>query len=277
MSEEDVNIKGYHHIFDPQCFKNALGETMVDLCTFQSSEVAKNAKKAVQQYYVHMLNNLSHQSKEFSKELVEHFGAFTGNNNEPYTMSNTASSHNRDHLRCFHQDLKDHHDLLCVVCPLGVFKGGQLVFSELKLIIHTKEGQAIAFRSNILVHSNLPVIAGIRHNSDIDTDISINVKNKKTRVSKNHAMQDRKLFKSSKLGSRSSKIKNSRRSHLANDGTPNDEKFLTLISHKIENPVSLDRIKMRLNKEYAEYIKKYNRYPYNAEFEISWHQEYYIL
>ncbi|CAG8835904.1 31260_t:CDS:2, partial [Gigaspora margarita] len=46
MSEEDVNIKGYYHIFDPQCFKNALGETIVDLCTFQSSEVAKNAKKA---------------------------------------------------------------------------------------------------------------------------------------------------------------------------------------------------------------------------------------
>jgi len=37
---------------------------------------------------------------------------------------------------------------------------------------------------------------------------------------------------------------------LANDGTPNDEKFLTLIPHKIKNPVSLDRIKMRFNKEY---------------------------
>ncbi|CAG8705699.1 11657_t:CDS:2, partial [Gigaspora margarita] len=38
MTEDDVNIKGYRHIFDPQCFKNALGETMVDLYTFQSSE-----------------------------------------------------------------------------------------------------------------------------------------------------------------------------------------------------------------------------------------------
>ncbi|CAG8789899.1 1707_t:CDS:2, partial [Gigaspora margarita] len=28
MSEEDVNIKGYHDIFDSQCFKNTLGETM---------------------------------------------------------------------------------------------------------------------------------------------------------------------------------------------------------------------------------------------------------
>ncbi|CAG8715093.1 45928_t:CDS:2 [Gigaspora margarita] len=28
MAEENINIKGYHHIFDPQTFKNALGETM---------------------------------------------------------------------------------------------------------------------------------------------------------------------------------------------------------------------------------------------------------
>ncbi|CAG8828890.1 22784_t:CDS:2, partial [Gigaspora margarita] len=92
-------------------------------------------------------------------------------------------------------------------------------------IVEQIKGQAIAFRSNILVYGNLSVVAGICHSvvffihatsikqnrkfdtlfsnsdSDIDTDISINVKNKKTRVSKNHAMQDRKLFKSSKLGS----------------------------------------------------------------------------
>ncbi|CAG8841510.1 37039_t:CDS:2, partial [Gigaspora margarita] len=30
----------------------------------------------------------------------------------------------------------------------------------------------------------------------------------------------------------------------------------------------LNQITMRLNKEYAEYIKKYNRLPYIAEFEI---------
>ncbi|CAJ0831512.1 9978_t:CDS:2 [Entrophospora sp. SA101] len=40
--------------------------------------------------------------------------------------------------------------------------------------------------------------------------------------------------------------------------------------------VNLDQIKIRLNKEYAEYIKKYNRYPGNAEFEISWYRKYYI-
>ena len=43
------------------------------------------------------------------------------------------------------------------------FKRGELSFPELKLVIHVKQGQAVAFRSNILVHGNLPVITGIRH------------------------------------------------------------------------------------------------------------------
>ena len=59
--------------------------------------------------------------------------------------------------------MKDHRNSLCVVCPLGNFKGGELTFPELKLVIHVKQGQAVAFRSYILVHGNLPVITGIRH------------------------------------------------------------------------------------------------------------------
>lgn len=299
MAEKDINIKGYHHIFDSQRFKNALGETMVDLYTFSNSRVTKSVKIAVDQYYVHMLDNLSHQSKEFKKELVEHFGAFTGNNNEPYTTANTVSSHNQDHLKCvqkliqdlqplsdavnnyirdtypvlyikmkklnlgpnvpksfgafptvavnfniisqFHRDLKDHRDSLCVVCPLGTFEGGQLVFPELKLIIHAREGQAIAFRSNILVHGNLPVIAGIHHsivffihatsikqnrkfgnlfhntyqnNLYSEIDVSMNYNSKKLEASKKHTMQNKKKSKSSKSSLQLPKIKNSRRSFL---------------------------------------------------------------
>ncbi|RIB00551.1 hypothetical protein C2G38_2302563 [Gigaspora rosea] len=63
---------------------------------------------------------------------------------------------------------------------------------------------------------------------------------------------------------------------LANDNTPNEKKFLGLTPCKVKNPISLDQIKMRLNKEYGEYIKKYNRLPYIAEFEISRYQEYII-
>ncbi|CAG8833461.1 1389_t:CDS:1, partial [Gigaspora margarita] len=59
--------------------------------------------------------------------------------------------------------VKDHHNSLCVVCPLGIFKSGQLVFPELKLVVHVKVGQAVAFRSKILVHRNLPVLTGVHH------------------------------------------------------------------------------------------------------------------
>jgi hypothetical protein len=129
-----------------------------------------------------------------------------------------------------------------VVCPLGTFEGGQLVFPELKLIIHAREGQAIAFRSNILVHGNLPVIAGIRHsivffihatsikqnrkfgnlfhntyqnNLYSEIDVSMNYNSKKLEASKKHTMQNKKKSKSSKSSLQLPKIKNSRRSFLS--------------------------------------------------------------
>ena len=37
------------------------------------------------------------------------------------------------------------------------------MFPELKLVIHAKQGYAIAFRSHILVHGNLEVTLGYRH------------------------------------------------------------------------------------------------------------------
>jgi len=292
-------FEGYYHVFEPQCFKNSFGETVVDFFVLRNVKVIEDSRMIVSQYYNHNLDNKKHQSKEFKKELVEHFGAFTGNNNEPYTTANTASSHNRDHLKCvqeliqglqplsdvvngyirdtypalyikmrkldlgpnvpksfgafptvavnfniisqFHRDLKDHRDSLCVVCPLGIFEGGQLVFPELKLIIHARQGQAIAFRSNILVHGNLPVIAGIRHSvvffihatsikqnrkfgtlfnntdpdhSDSEIDVGMNNNSKKLGASKKHTIQNKKYSKSSKSGLQSRKVKNSRRSYL---------------------------------------------------------------
>ncbi|RHZ79484.1 hypothetical protein Glove_144g56 [Diversispora epigaea] len=63
---------------------------------------------------------------------------------------------------------------------------------------------------------------------------------------------------------------------LPNDNTTDDEKFLGLTPHKVKNSTSIDRIKMCLNNEYAEYIKKYNRYPFVAEYEIEIYKEYII-
>ncbi|CAG8650049.1 11944_t:CDS:2, partial [Acaulospora colombiana] len=158
-------------------------------------EAVEDVRIAVDQYYQHTLAHPSHQSKQFAKDLIEHFGGFADSNNLPYTTANTASSHCEEHQECV-QDLiqglqpiskavnkyikatypalyskmkkldlgsNDHRNTLCVVCPLGKFEGGELTFPELKLIIYAKQGQAVAFRSNILVHGNLPVIAGVRH------------------------------------------------------------------------------------------------------------------
>jgi hypothetical protein len=216
-----INLEGYRHIFEPQCFKNSFGETIVDFFDLDNQIAVEDARIAVDQYYQHTLSVKSHQSKQFKKDLIEHFGGFADSNNMPYTTANTTSSHCKEHQKCvqnliqglqpisgsvnkhlettypvyyskmkkldlgpnapksfgafptaainfniicqFHRDMKDHRNSLCVVCPLGNFKGGELTFPELKLVIHVKQGQAVAFRSNILVHGNLPVITGIRH------------------------------------------------------------------------------------------------------------------
>jgi len=63
----------------------------------------------------------------------------------------------------FHRDLQDHRNTFCVVCPLGIFEGGQIAFPELNLAFEVKQGQAIAFRSCLLVHGNFGVTSGIRH------------------------------------------------------------------------------------------------------------------
>ncbi|CAG8853591.1 38687_t:CDS:2, partial [Gigaspora margarita] len=55
----------------------------------------------------------------------------------------------------------DHQNSLCIVCPLGKFEGDELVFLELKVVVHAKQEQAIAFCSNFLVHGNLPITTGL--------------------------------------------------------------------------------------------------------------------
>ncbi|CAG8481557.1 10979_t:CDS:2 [Acaulospora colombiana] len=38
---------------------------------------------------------------------------------------------------------------------------GELAFSKLKLVVHVKQGQVVAFRSNLLINGNLPGIARV--------------------------------------------------------------------------------------------------------------------
>ncbi len=57
---EDDNLKGYYHIFEPQCFKNAFGKTMVEFFNLTDPIAAKDANEVVDYYYHHTLNNPSH-------------------------------------------------------------------------------------------------------------------------------------------------------------------------------------------------------------------------
>ena len=271
------NLKGYHHIFNPRCFKNSLGETMVDFFDLDNKMAAENARKVVDQYYRHTLDHTEHQSPHFKEGLIEHFGGFADSNKVPYTTANTATSHCDEHQKCvrdliqglqsvsgsvneyikttysdyyskmkeldlgpnvpksfgifptlsinynvicqFHRDLKDHRNTLCVVCPLGNFTGGELVFPELKLVIHVKQGQAVAFRSNILVHGNLPIITGIRHSLVFYVHNTL-IKQK----------QKRREYLPSKLGSEGSdvtKLKNHRRTHIGMCNLTSNLKYLS--------------------------------------------------
>ena len=74
---------------------------------------------------------------------------------------------NYNAISLFHWDLNNHPNTLCIVCPLSPFEGEQLVFFELKLIIHAKQGQAIAFRSHYLIHDNFNIIANSNYRYSI--------------------------------------------------------------------------------------------------------------
>ncbi|RIB10419.1 hypothetical protein C2G38_2250790 [Gigaspora rosea] len=91
----------------PKNYKLDIAEkTTRDVATVDFFDLVKPTSEedtiaVVNKYYSHNLNkdNKLHRSKEFKKGLVEHFGAFTGNNNEPYTTANTASNHCSEHRK----------------------------------------------------------------------------------------------------------------------------------------------------------------------------------
>jgi hypothetical protein len=60
----------------------------------------------------------------------------------------------------YHIDQND--DGFCWIVPLGEWEGGDLIFPQLKVRIKLKPGNILAFRSNLLLHGNLPC-SGVRH------------------------------------------------------------------------------------------------------------------
>jgi hypothetical protein len=104
-----VKLEGYRYIVQPQCFKNAMGETMIDFFDLDNFLITKTAWNVVNQYYKHTSDpkNSSHQSDQFAGGLIEHFGCYTDSNNEPYVTVNTASNHCKEHQKCVQELIQE--------------------------------------------------------------------------------------------------------------------------------------------------------------------------
>jgi len=60
-----------------------------------------------------------------------------------------------------HWDEHDEPNSLCCLVALGDFKGGELIFPQLQIIVSLRLGQVVVFLSRLLLHGNLKVTRGI--------------------------------------------------------------------------------------------------------------------
>lgn len=96
-------LVGFRFIVDPECITDMDSRTIVHLDRLDDPTAVIRATNVINSYYFHTLKCPSHRSKSFWSNFIEHFGAFTLNNLFPYTSSNSASSHNIDHLKCVNE------------------------------------------------------------------------------------------------------------------------------------------------------------------------------
>ena len=81
-----------------------------------------------------------------------------------------------------HIDRDDDKHRFYWLVPLGDWEGGDVIFSQLNIRVKLKPGNILAFRSNLLVHGNLPYF-GVRHSlvffthNNLFSDTFVNVKN----------------------------------------------------------------------------------------------------
>lgn len=94
------NIKNFRYITNPECIVDKQNKTLVHLGDLNDYNAVNEATKAINSYYLHMLEHPIHRSKSFWKNLTERFGAFIKYTTLPYTSSDMASSHNIAHEDC---------------------------------------------------------------------------------------------------------------------------------------------------------------------------------
>ncbi|CAG8706881.1 52_t:CDS:1, partial [Funneliformis mosseae] len=75
-------------------------QTLIHLENINNNNIILQATKAVNDYYFHTLDNPSHRSDSFWKDMAEHFGAYRKYTSFPYISADMASSHNINHLEC---------------------------------------------------------------------------------------------------------------------------------------------------------------------------------
>jgi len=82
----------------------------------------------------------------------------------------------------YHIDRDDDKYGFCWLVPLGDWEGGDVIFPQLNIRVKLKPGNILAFRSNLLIHGNLPCF-GVRHSlvffthNNLFSDTFVNVKN----------------------------------------------------------------------------------------------------
>ncbi|PKK60804.1 hypothetical protein RhiirC2_792794 [Rhizophagus irregularis] len=75
-------------------------KTLIHLEFLDNLDAIVKATEAINLYYFHTLEHPPHRSENFWNSFIEHFSVFALNNLLPYTSSNSASSHNIEHLEC---------------------------------------------------------------------------------------------------------------------------------------------------------------------------------
>lgn len=93
-------LVGFRYIINPECVVDMNNQTLIHLEFLDNLDAVVKATQAINLYYFYTLEYPSHRSESFWKNFIEHFGVFALNNLLPYTSSNSASSHNIEHLEC---------------------------------------------------------------------------------------------------------------------------------------------------------------------------------
>ena len=97
----------------------------------------------------------------------------------------------------YHIDRDDDKYGFCWLVPLGDWEGGDLIFPQLNVRIKLKPGNILAFRSNLLVHGNLPC-SGVRHllvfftHNNLFSNTFVNRKNNNNNSNSNNSNNGKK-------------------------------------------------------------------------------------